>query len=232
MIKNQSNCAVNINFIAELENILNYKFENHNLLLTALTHRSLSSDNYERLEFLGDSVLSLIIARYLYCHHKDLLEGELSKQRSNLVNHNTLAAIAKDINLEKYVLLGGAEKKYDSINTSILSDVMESIIAAVFLDCNDIETVNEIILRLFSKYLNNFSTIKGDYKTVLQELLQARRIPLPNYEVISEAGPPHNKLFTVKCTIPILELSAESVAKTKKEASQLVAAKIIDLIYD
>lgn len=232
MIKNQSNYAVNMNSIAELENILNYKFENHNLLLTALTHRSLSSDNYERLEFLGDSVLSLIIARYLYCNHKDLSEGELSKQRSNLVNHNTLAAIAKDINLEQYVLLGGAEKKYESINLSILSDVMESIIAAVFLDCNNIEIVNEIILRLFSKYLNDFSTIQGDYKTVLQELLQARKIPLPNYEVISEDGPPHEKLFTVKCTIPSLKLSAQSIAKTKKEASQLVAAKIIDLIYD
>ncbi len=232
MINNQSNYMLTNDSIAELEKILNYKFVNHNLLLTALTHRSLSPDNYERLEFLGDSILSLIIARYLYCNHEDLSEGELSKQRSNLVNHNTLAAIAKDINLDRYVILGRAEKKYENINLSILSDVMESIIAAVFLDCNNIEIVSEIILRLFSKYLNSFSTIKEDYKTVLQELLQARKIPLPNYEVISEDGPPHDKLFTVKCTIPSLELSAQSVAKTKKEASQLVAAKIIDLIYD
>jgi ribonuclease-3 len=232
MIKNPLNAVATNDYIIALEETLSYKFVNHNLLLTALTHRSLSPENYERLEFLGDSILSLIISHYLYCNYRDLSEGELSKQRSSLVNHNTLAAIAKDINLDQYVMLGRAEKKYDNINLSILSDVMESIIAAIFLDCNNIEKVSEIVLRLFSKYLNNFSTMKEDYKTVLQELLQARKIPLPIYEVISEDGPPHDRLFTVQCTVPVLKLSAQSVAKTKKEASQLVAAQIIDLIYD
>jgi ribonuclease-3 len=231
MTEKQSNYQLNQYTLSELEEILQYNFDNKNLLLAALTHRSLSPNNYERLEFLGDSILSLVIARHLYCNCNDLSEGELSKQRSALVNHNTLSAVAQDINLDKYVLLGKAEKN-NNINLSILADVLEAVIAAIFLDCNNIEIIHEIIVRLFAKYLTRVHIIQEDYKTELQEWLQAKKMSLPIYEVIAQNGPPHDTIFTIRCTIKDLSLSAQAQAKKKKEASQLVASKIIDLIHN
>ena len=214
-----------------LERDIKYQFIDRNLLLAALTHCSFGSNNYERLEFLGDSVLSIIISKYLYSNFENLSEGELSRIRSNLVNQKTLSAIATKIELHKYVLVGRAEK-YGNHNPSILADIMESLIAAIFLDSGSLDHVNEIVLELFSYHFNSSDIVAEDAKTKLQEIVQAKKLPLPEYEIIAEDGPPHDRLFTIKCNIDLLNLTATATAKTKKEAGQLVAAKIINMIYD
>lgn len=229
-----NNIGINTVFLKSLdvlENDIKYQFIDRDLLLAALTHCSFGSNNYERLEFLGDSVLSVIISKYLYSNFDNLSEGELSRIRSNLVNQKTLSTIAIKLELHKYVLVGRAEK-YGNQNPSILADVMESLIAAIFLDSGSIERVNEIVLELFSYYFKSSDIVAEDAKTKLQEIVQAKKLPLPEYEVIAEDGPPHNRVFTIKCNIDLLNLTATATAKTKKEAGQLVAAKIINMIYD
>lgn len=221
------------NNIKELQFKLQYQFTDTNLLLAALTHKSFGSNNYERLEFLGDSVLSLVIAHYLYCNYAGLSEGKLSQHRASLVNQDILSKIATDLNLQQYVLLGGAEKKYHEVKKSILADIVEAIIAAIFLDSQNLTVVNNIILKLIIKYLSDdklhYVEYK-DYKSLLQEILQAKKLPLPNYQVLSESGPAHNKTFTISCEIDSLSLSAQATAATKKEASQLVASQIINML--
>lgn len=218
-----------INSLSELEKNIKYQFINRNLLLTALTHCSFSSNNYERLEFLGDSILSAIISKYLYHNFKDLSEGELSRIRSNLVNQKTLSMIAVQIHLPKYLLVGRSEKSGRQ-NLSILADIMESLIAAIFLDSGSFDRVNDIVINWFKEQFNDADIIAGDAKTQLQELLQAKKLSLPYYEIVTESGPPHDRIFTISCKIDALNLTATATAKTKKEAGQLVAAKIIAMI--
>ena len=216
-----------MNDLLLLQEQLNYNFDNINLLKKALTHKSYSKDNYERLEFVGDGILDYAIALELYNKFNTLDEGSLSKLRSTLVNQQTLVDIAQKISLGSYLYLGdGEEKTNGRQRPSILADSLEAIFAAINFDSN----INEAIRVIRLLYVNKLQDIKtlviNDYKSELQEYLQAKKILLPTYEIKSVTGPDHEATFYVECVISELNLRFGSFAKTKKEASQL-AAKIM-----
>lgn len=217
--------------IDELSNSLKYSFKNTGLLQQALTHKSFSKLNYERLEFVGDSILDYVIAHNLYVKYPAYSEGELSQIRAALVNQDTLATIANEIKLGNYLLLGdGEEKSRGRERPSILADSLEAIFAAISIDSSlaDAETV---ILFLYQKRFDNLeSLIKKDSKSLLQEYLQGRKLPVPNYIVKEITGPDHDSIFNVECVIPELSIKMEAKGKSKKEASQIVAQMVLTFI--
>ncbi|MGN1056086.1 MAG: ribonuclease III, partial [Comamonas sp.] len=187
-----------------LQDQLQYEFKNPALLQRALTHRSFSADNNERLEFLGDSVLSLAISSLLYQRLKDLPEGDLSRVRSNLVKEGTLHQIAVKLGLPALLRLGEGEAKSGGKNRpSILADAVEAILGAVYLDAG-YEAGEKVVHRLFEGVEINphMRAAEKDPKTALQEWLQGRRMHLPQYSVASISGAAHKQTFDVECVIP------------------------------
>ena len=187
----------------ELEKEIGYTFKDSELLTRALTHRSFGGNNNERLEYLGDSILGFIIAEALYVQFPQSHEGDLTRMRAKLVRQQTLASVARLLNLHQHVLLGSGELKsggYD--RDSILSDTLEAIIGATYLDAG-FEQARSMIHHLFKNLLNQISpqNIK-DSKTRLQELLQKLNRPLPIYNMIKQEGDAHNLQFTIECVIP------------------------------
>lgn len=218
--------------LANLELRLGYKFNNLNLLKQALTHRSYSKDNYERLEFVGDVILDLAISMQLYKRFPELPEGSLSKMRAALVNQDTLVSIAtRQLELGDYLCLGDGEiKSGGKLRPSILADALEAILAAISFD-SSLNVVNKLIDRLYQDHLVNCQQLlTKDSKSILQEYLQARRIPVPNYTIIDTKGPEHDNIFVVECIIPELAIQAKAYGKNKKEASQLVAEQILTIL--
>lgn len=212
------------------ENRLNYHFKNKKLLLNALMHKSYvkkgaTCDNNERLEFLGDSVLGFTVAEYLYKNYAYLPEGELTKIRSIVVCEDSLYKVAKKIGLGEEIYLGKGEENTSGRNRpSILSDAMEAVFAAIYLD-GGIDSVKEVILNLLKEEIElakNGADLK-DYKTLLQELTQKNGVA-PSYVLIKEEGPDHDKTFTSMVVLNGDNLG-EGVGKTKKEAEKQ-AAKI------
>ncbi len=215
---------------ATASTLFDYQFTQTALLEQALTHRSYSrTDNNERLEFLGDSVLSLVISQYIFEQLTESNEGQLSRVRASLVKEQTLADIARGIELGNYIKLGGGELKSGGFRrASILSDTLEAIIGAIYLDCN-FEQARKTILFLYQSYLYNLPdtlSIK-DPKTRLQEALQARQIDLPNYEVTQTTGKDHNRIFTVKCSLSELSLEASGKGSSRKKAEQVAANNVL-----
>jgi ribonuclease-3 len=212
----------------DLECLLDYSFENKTLLEQALTHRSKSQLNYERLEFVGDGILDYVIALNIYQQYQHLAEGELSKIRSALVNQESLYEIALELNLGKYLRLGDGEEKSGGRNRpSILADSMEAVFAAISFDSDFINS-KQVIEKLFrTKIINAEKLILKDSKTLLQELIQARKYALPEYRIIEILGPDHDSVFRVECLIKELNLSVEALGKSKKEASQNAAKAIL-----
>lgn len=205
---------------------IGYQFKRANLLEQALTHRSFSrSINNERLEFLGDSVLNLVISRHIYQRDPDANEGELSRIRASLVNEKALAQVARDINLGEYIYLGGGELKSGGFRrTSILSDTMEAIFGAIYLD-SGFSQAQKTILFLYDKYIQTLpdtETLK-DPKTRLQEYLQAQKIDLPEYTVAKTVGKSHDQTFTVTCNIGALKLQTSGKGSSRKKAEQAAA---------
>jgi len=206
--------------------IFNYQFKQAALLEQALTHRSFSrSNNNERLEFLGDSVLNLVISQHIYTQLAEADEGQLSRIRASLVKQKTLADIAREIKLGDYIKLGGGELKSGGFRrSSILSDTLEAIIGAIYLD-SDFQQAQKTVIFIYQDHLKNLPDAQSlkDPKTRLQESLQARHINVPDYEVIQTVGKDHDQTFTVKCRIP--ELSIESIGKgsSRKKAEQVAA---------
>ena len=193
-------------YIEQLEKILKYHFNDKSLLELALTHRSFQGKNNERLEFLGDSILNFIIAESLFKEFNLLPEGDLSRLRSQLVKSATLSEIGIDLNLGDYLILGEGELKSSGWRRpSILADSVEAIIGAVFID-GGISSANKLITGWYQERLEaiNPNNIQKDAKSVLQELLQAKKIPLPEYSVVSIEGEAHNQHFKVSCSIPNL----------------------------
>lgn len=204
---------------------LDYSFNNSDLLTEALTHRSVSSHNNERLEFLGDSILNFVIADALFRQRPDLREGDLSRLRASLVNGETLAEIARDLNLGDTIKLGAGELKSGGFRrSSILADTVESIIGAVYCD-SDFDTSRTLILRLFNHKLKNLPDIDSlkDPKTRLQELLQSRRLPIPIYEVLSVSGKAHAQVFMIRCSIDELNCVTQAEGGSRRKAEQLAA---------
>ena len=216
-------------YIEQLEKILKYQFNDKGLLELALTHRSFQGKNNERLEFLGDSILNFIIAESLFKEFNLLPEGDLSRLRSQLVKSATLSEIGIDLNLGDYLILGEGELKSSGWRRpSILADSVEAIIGAVFID-GGISSANKLITGWYQERLDaiNPNDIQKDSKSVLQELLQAKKIPLPEYNVVSVEGEAHNQHFKVSCSIPKLGLSIEGEGASRKVAEQSAAEESI-----
>jgi ribonuclease-3 len=216
-------------YIEQLEKILKYHFNDKSLLELALTHRSFQGKNNERLEFLGDSILNFIIAESLFKEFNLLPEGDLSRLRSQLVKSATLSEIGIDLNLGDYLILGEGELKSSGWRRpSILADSVEAIIGAVFID-GGISSANKLITGWYQERLEaiNPNNIQKDAKSVLQELLQAKKIPLPEYSVVSIEGEAHNQHFKVSCSIPKLGLSIEGEGTSRKVAEQSAAEESI-----
>jgi ribonuclease-3 len=222
--KNQS--YIN-NCLKKLQNRIRVRFRNKSLLNRAITHRSYSNEinapsfDNERLEYLGDSVLGLVVNEYLYKRFADYHEGELAKIKSAVVSEDTLSKIAHEINLGDYLLLGrGEELSGGRGRSSILANAMEALIGAMYLD-SGLKTTKNCILSLIKKHIDNIDKIPDmrDPKTSLQEIVQKKYKEKPLYEVIEEKGPDHKKEFVVKLVIHDKNiLNAHGSSKRKAEA--------------
>ena len=218
----------------KLQKNFSYEFNDISLLKQALTHRSVSKNNNERLEFLGDSVLGCVISEELYIRYPLIDEGQLSRLRSHLVRGQTLANLAKTLNISESLTLGQGELKSGGFRReSILADAFEAILGAIFLD-SDYLIVKRIILELFDELLNQAKPEDSlkDFKTQLQELLQKKGYSLPSYELIQTKGKDHNAIFYVSCTVTELNLKSEKNAKSIKRAEQACAQTILEEILN
>jgi ribonuclease III len=216
----------------ELTKRLGYVFRDAALLARALTHRSRSSRNYERLEFLGDSILSFVIADVLYDRFPQLSEGELTRLRATLVRRETLAALARELDLGDCLDLGGGELKSGGFDRdSILADGLEAVFGAVYKD-GGIETVREVVLRLYQPILDSIdpSSILKDPKTRLQEFLQRKSLATPIYNVLEVSGEPHQQHFIVECRVPGMAEAVRGEGSSRRYAEQAAARRACELL--
>ena len=208
-----------------LEQALGHTFTRTELLTQALTHRSYSALNNERLEFLGDSVLNCTVARALYDAFPGLPEGSLSRLRANLVRQETLADIAATLKLGDSLRLGEGELKSGGFRRpSILADALESLFGAVFLDAG-FDEAQRVVRRLFDPLVEKIDPKASgkDPKTELQELLQSRRLPLPDYRLVDTQGEAHDQSFTVECVLTKPGLTTRGIGKSRRAAEQEAA---------
>ncbi len=211
---------------------LNYTFKSIKLVEQALTHCSVGVQNNERLEFLGDSILSFVIANALYAQFPDQSEGQLSRLRSFLVKGETLAEIALEINLGDSLHLGQGELKSGGFRrSSILADALEAVFAAIFLD-GGLPACEQVILSLYQKRLQDKALNDNlkDAKTRLQEYLQAEKHALPEYALIKIEGEEHNQMFYVSCTVPKLNLTTHGQGANRRKAEQQAAQDFLILL--
>lgn len=214
--------------LKRLEKRIAYNFTNFDLLQQALTHRSALGAHNERLEFLGDSILSFAISTDLYLRFPKVTEGDLSRMRATLVCGKMLAEVGREFNLGDCLILGPGELKSGGFRRdSIIADGVEAIIGAVFLDSN-IDTVNALILKWFDTRLNTIKPgiSQKDPKTRLQEHLQSRKQPLPIYEVLEIKGEAHNQQFTMACIIDGIE-TVQGQGTSRRKAEQIAAEKML-----
>ncbi len=212
----------------QLEKILGYRFQAPELLIQALTHRSVGGGHNERLEFLGDSILNFVIAAELFARFPSATEGELSRLRASLVKEDTLAELARQLDLGEHLILGSGELKSGGFRrASILADALEAIVGSIFLD-GGYEQAKAFILRLYQARLGNLSPDVNlkDPKTLLQELLQSRRLGLPEYRVVSVDGAPHEQSFRVECRLGDLDALCQAEGSSRRKAEQ-AAAKLM-----
>ncbi len=215
---------------AKLCEQLGYAFQQSELLDRALSHRSVGSNNNERLEFLGDSILSYVISVELFQRFPEVDEGGLSRLRASLVKGDTLAELARQLSLGDYLRLGPGELKSGGFRrSSILADAFEALLGAIYLD-SDIATVKGVILQQFEERLDavNPATALKDPKTRLQEYLQSRQLPLPDYEVTQITGKAHAQTFTVSCRIDDLDKAVVAEGSSRRKAEQQAAKLILD----
>lgn len=224
MLKNKYN-------ISEFENIIKYKFKDKSLLVEALCHssyanehRNLNLESNERLEFLGDAVLELVVSDFIYKNYNKMPEGELTKFRASIVCEATLAKEARQLKIGEYIIFGKGEKVTGGkMRDSILADAFEAVIGAVYLDSN-IETVEKYIMTIIEPVIaslqKSFKTM--DYKTYLQEIIQKNSRETVGYQIVDELGPDHSKEFTAVAIHNSKQLG-KGRGKTKKEAEQNAA---------
>jgi len=209
---------------------LGYRFKDPGLLDAAVTHRSAGSGNNERLEFLGDAVLGHVVAEWLYGAYPDASEGQLSRLRATLVKRETLAAIARSLELGEYLRLGSGELKSGGFRRdSILADALEAVLGGILLD-GGFETCRECIHRLFAGRLDRLSEADElkDPKTRLQEYLQARKIALPVYAMTRISGKAHHQEFVVECRIDELETVTTGSGGSRRKAEQSAADSMLE----
>lgn len=216
----------------ELVSRLGHRFRDPRLLARALTHRSRGSANYERLEFLGDSILSFFIADFLYDQFPELSEGELTRLRASLVRRETLAGLARELGLGAVLDLGGGELKSGGFDRdSILADALEALFGAIYKD-GGLDAVRTAVLRLYQPILDRVDpgAIVKDPKTRLQECLQQRALPTPLYEVLVVSGEAHQQHFVVECRIAGLADAVRGEGSSRRYAEQAAAARACELL--
>jgi ribonuclease-3 len=221
-----------VNNLLELQQRLQHTFSDPGLLVRALTHRSFSIDHYERLEFLGDSVLSLAVSDLLYSRLGTLPEGDLSRVRANLVKQDTLHQLAVGLGLPDVIKLGEGEfRSGGQKRPSILADALEAIIGAVYLDAG-FAAAQALVHRLFKAVEINpqMDAIGKDPKTELQEWLQGRKMKLPTYSVVGTVGAAHKQSFDVECEIPELRLVERGIGGSRRAGEQAAAAAMLQTI--
>lgn len=223
-----------MNNLDKLQAKLAYQFSDSALLALALTHRSRGAKNYERLEFLGDSILGFVVADWLYHNYADLAEGKLSRMRSSLVRKETLALVARDLGLSDHLILGEGELKSGGFNRdSILADTVESIIGALYLDAG-FDVAHEFIHQNFKSHFEKISpdSTHKDPKSRLQEAMQKRGLELPVYQIVETHGAQHDQVFTVECRLAELKIVHRSTARSRRAAEQAAADQVLDLFID
>ncbi|MDO4433295.1 MAG: ribonuclease III [Alysiella sp.] len=216
-------------YVQQLQHKLGYHFKHSHWLNQALTHRSHSADNYERLEFIGDSILDYVIAKMLYDAFPKLPEGRLSPLRAQLVREATLAEIARELGLGQALLLGAGESKSGGHDrASILADALEALFAAISLD-SDFAVAQQVIVRLFAPRIANVNTeiTAKDNKTQLQEMLQAHRLALPKYRIEQQTGEGSDAWFKVSCDLGELGHITYAQASSRRLAEQECAKQAV-----
>jgi ribonuclease III len=212
-----------------LQERLQYQFSDKELLSLALSHRSCGSRNNERLEFLGDSILGVTVTDFLYHQFPQAREGDLSRMRSHIVRAESLAQVAKNLELGPELSLGPGEMKSGGQRRdSILGDTVEALIGAVYLD-SGIDKARRCIGIWFAELLDAASDVQPikDAKTTLQEWLQQRSKPVPEYELVNTGGEAHSRLFTVSCKIDAVDKTVSATASSRRKAEQLVAEQLL-----
>jgi len=207
-------------------------FNNPEFFAIALTHRSAGAKNNERLEFLGDAILGFVIANKLYELFPDAPEGVLSRLRASLVNQTSLAELARIHQFGDYLRLGPGELKSGGFRRdSILSDAVEAVIGALFKD-QGMEACKPWIEQLFAEKLDSLSLTnwQKDPKTQLQEMMQSKKMDLPEYVLITMSGLAHEQMFKVKCTIPLVKESSIGTGVSRKKAEQSAAERMLELL--
>ena len=215
------------------EQRFHYRFKDDILLQTALTHRSHSADNNERLEFLGDAALDLVISELLYQSYSEQTEGSLSRMRSSLVKGNTLAELAKELDVGDYLILGKGENTSGGRERlSLLSDALEAMIGAIFLDGGYV-AVKNVIIKIFDSRIQALDpkSEHKDHKSILQEKLQGVKQGLPVYSLVRSIGD-HNKTFVVECSIKSGEIVTQASGKTLRVAEQKAASKALQVMQN
>ncbi len=213
---------------------IDYRFTDQQLLEEALTHRSLGANNYERLEFLGDSVLNLVVSSRLFELKPGASEGDLSRMRARLVRGESLTEIASGLALGKQLNLGEGEMKSGGFRrASILADAFEALLGAIFLD-SDYASCRTVILDLFDPLIEKLPGIEElkDAKSRLQEWLQGKGRPLPEYTLFREEGADHVKKFHVQCLLADDGSMMEASGSSRRRAEQAAAAKMLELLQD
>lgn len=222
--------------IKDLEEAIGYRFSNITLLQNALTHSSYANEHWhdslksnERLEFLGDSILGMVVAEYLYKNFPTRPEGELTRMRADMVCEQALAAIANRLDLGQHLLLGHGEEQGGRSRSSILADAVESVIAASFLD-GGMEAARKIIDRFVLCDVPVNRMHNADYKTALQEQVQKKKNQVISYTLVGQSGPDHNKRFTVAVSVNG-EVVGQGEGSSKKRAEQDAARAAMETLF-
>ena len=215
-----------INKFRDLEDIINYKFNSKDLVKRSLTHKSFDENlNNEKLEFLGDRVLGLIISKNLLSKYPEEKEGIIDKKYANLVNKKKCAEIANSINLKKYMLLGTNYKKNDQKNEKISGDCLEALIGAIYLD-SSLKNAEKFILKYWESSLKKSDLTIIDSKTKLQEYSLKKYKKLPTYSLLKTSGPHHKPVFKVTAKTPD-SIKVSATGSSKKDAQQNAAKKLL-----
>lgn len=223
--------------IKDLENAIGYRFRNIMLLQNALTHSSYANETWhdslrsnERLEFLGDSILGMVVAEYLFCNFPERPEGELTRMRADMVCERALAKVANRLDLGRHLLLGhGEEQGGGRTRASILADAVESVIAACFLD-GGMEAARKLIEAFILCEVPVSKLSNADYKTVFQELVQQKKDQSISYRLTGESGPDHDKTFRVEVLLNG-QVAGTGVGSSKKRAEQDAARDAMERLY-
>ncbi len=218
--------------LAALQQRLGYRFEQPELLRRALTHRSWGAEHNERLEFLGDAVLSLAVSKLLYARHAGSDEGDLTRVRAHLVREDSLHRVALGLGVPEVLRMSEGELRGGGPQRpSLLADAVEGVIGAVFLD-GGYEAAQSLVQRLFGEIIQatEVESWTKDAKTELQEWLQARKVPVPAYRIAATRGQAHAQTFEVECAVATLGLAERGEGKSRRNAEQEAARRLLDVL--